>query len=373
MKSYPLAKPEINNDDIEAVTKVLKSPYLSRGPMVMAFEKQFAKEIRVKYACALSSGTAGLIIALQALGVKTGDEVITVSFTVPATVNSIVAIGAIPIMVDIDLMTLGMCPNALKQAISKKTKAIIVVHAFGKAAQIDKLITIARENNITVIEDACEAIGNDYKGKPLGSLADIGVFAFYPNKQITTGEGGMLVTNDEVLHHQFELLRNHGRSMNGDLFDQISFGWNFRMSDINAALGLSQLNRIKQIVTRRQEIAADYHAILSQKNNISCPAFSVKEHNSAWFVYVIRLLNGDRDKLLFELQHLKIQCGRYFAPVHMQPYYRDKYPGLQLKNTELIANQCLALPFYPQLNKKDIVYICDKLVKSSQYVYFLLK
>ena len=366
MKSFPLAKPEISNADIEAVTTVLKSPYLSRGPMVAEFEKQFAIESQVNYACAISSGTAGLIIALQALGVKAGDEVITVSFTVVATVNSIVALGATPIMVDIDLMTLGMCADALKQAISQKTKAIIVVHAFGKAAQIEKLISIARASNIKVIEDACEAIGNSYQHVPLGSLADVGVFAFYPNKQITTGEGGMLVTNDEVLHHQFELLRNHGRSMNGDLFDQISFGWNFRMSDINAALGLSQLKRIKQIVTRRQKIAAYYHEILAQDSAIECPEFSCEEHNSAWFVYVVRLPYNDRDKLLLTLRDFGINCGRYFAPVHLQPYYRKKYPKLKLDNTELIAAQSLALPFYPQLSQQDIVYICDKLVKSSQ-------
>ena len=366
MKTYPLAKPDISNEDIEAVTTVLKSPYLSRGPVVAEFEKQFAKEVQVNYACAINSGTAGLIIAMQALGVKAGDEVITVSFTVPATVNSIVALGAIPIMVDIDLITLGMCPNALKQAISHKTKAIIVVHAFGKATQIDKLLSIARENSIKVIEDACEAIGNSYQGKPLGSLADIGVFAFYPNKQITTGEGGMLVSNDEALHHQFELLRNHGRSMNGDLYDQISFGWNFRMSDINAALGLSQLKRLKQIVTRRQEIASYYHKILIQTNDIMCPEWSDDECNSAWFVYVVRLLSNDRDKLLLTLRDLGINCGRYFAPVHLQPYYRKKHPKLKLDNTELVASQCLALPFYLQLTKQDIVYICDKLVKSSQ-------
>lgn len=364
MRQYPLAKPEVTNDDIEAVTAALKSSHLSRGPVVAEFEKEFTQVTQCQYASAVSSGTAGLIMALQALGVKAGDEVISVSFTVPATVNSIVAIGAKPVMVDIETETYGMCPDALQQAITDKTQAIIIVHVFGKSAQTEKIISIAKQNNIKVIEDACEAIGNSYNNKPLGSMADIGVFAFYPNKQITSGEGGMLVTNNKSLHHKFELLRNHGRSMNGDLYDQVSFGWNFRMSDINAALGLSQLKRIKQIVAKRQKIAGWYDQILSKKPSIKCPDFSEQEPDSAWFVYVVRLLEHDRNKIIKKLQGAGIQCGRYFAPVHLQPYYRKKPQNLKLGNTETIANQCLALPFYHQLEKHDVAYICYELFKN---------
>jgi len=368
MKNYPLASPEVTAEDIKAVTDVLHSSSLSRGPVVKKFETKFCQIIQSKYASAVSSGTAGLIIALQALGVAAGDEVITVSFTVPATVNSIVATGATPVMVDIETETYGMCPLALQQAITEKTKAIIVVHAFGKAAQINKIISIGKKYNIKVIEDACEAIGNRYQDKPLGSLADIGVFAFYPNKQITTGEGGMLVTNNKTLHQQFEILRNHGRSMNGDLYDQISFGWNFRMSDINAALGLSQLNRIKQIITKRQQIAKYYNQRLSPIDKIKCPRFSEQETHSAWFVYVIQL--NHRDSVMSRLQNNNIQCGRYFAPVHLQPYYQSQYPHKILKNTELIAKQCLALPYYNQLKKQDIAIICDNLLKKYHLITF---
>ena len=365
MKRYTLAKPEITAKDIEAVNEVLHSQHLSRGPVVKAFEREFCKTVKCQYASAVSSGTAGLIIALQALGVKTEDEVITVSFTVPATVNSIVAIGAKPIMIDIDPETLGMCPDALKQAITSKTKAIIIVHAFGKSAKINELLSIAKSYNLCVIEDACEAIGNSYEDKPLGSFADIGVFAFYPNKQITSGEGGMLVTNSESLYQSFELLKNHGRSMNGDLYDQISFGWNFRMSDINAALGLSQLKRIKTIVANRQKVAQTYHQHLSKNSLIITPEFSQYENSSAWFVYVVRLVGHNRDLVLKQLEQKGISCGRYFAPVHLQPYYQKKGANLSLKNTEKIAHQCLALPFYPQLNAKDIANICDNLLKNT--------
>ncbi len=359
---YPLAQPQITQADRQAVTDVLLSRHLSRGPVIQSFERDFAHCIGTKFASAVSSGTAGLILALQALGVKQGDEVITVSFTVPATVNSIVAVGALPVLVDIDTENLGMCPTALLAAISPKTKAIIVVHAFGQAAAIKEIIGCAKKYRIKVIEDACEAIGNSVADKKLGSFADIGVFAFYPNKQITTGEGGMLVTNDADLQQKFELLKNHGRSMNGELYDQISFGWNFRMSDINAALGLSQLKRLDKIISQRQKVAQLYTANLANDSQIICPKFNSPQINSAWFVYVIQINNPDFIKN--KLAKRGIQCGRYFAPVHLQPYYRKKLPSLKLDTTEKIAAVCLALPFYPQLTTKDVDYICHELRKA---------
>lgn len=365
MKKYPLAKPDIHASDILAVNQVLKSQHLSRGPVVKQFEQEFCQVIQCQYASAVSSGTAGLIMALQALNIKAGDEVITVSFTVPATVNCILAIGATPVMVDIEKESLGMCPLALNAAINKKTKAIIVVHAFGKSAKIKELISIAHNNNIKVIEDACEAIGNNLDNKPLGSFADIGVFGFYPNKQITSGEGGMLVTNNRDYYDAFELLKNHGRSMNGELYDQISFGWNFRLSDINAALGLSQLKRIESIVKKRQELASKYQVLLAGYHSVLCPVFSEKENGSAWFVYVVRLKKHDRDVVINQLIKHQIQCGRYFAPVHLQPYYQKKHPELSLKNTEEIASQCLALPFYLQLDEQDLNFICNNLLKYT--------
>jgi perosamine synthetase len=367
MIKYPLAKPYINKSDQDAVNQVLKSSHLSRGPVVAEFERHFCRLVNSQYACAVSSGTAGLIMALQALGVKRGDEVITVSFTVPATVNSIVAIGAVPIMVDIDASTLGMDPKRLLEAVTTRSKAIIVVHAFGQSAQLNKILEIAAKFKLKVIEDACEAIGNCYKGQALGSMADIGVFAFYPNKQITTGEGGMLVTNNKSLQDSFALLRNHGRSMNGELFDQYSFGWNFRMSDINAALGLSQLKRLDQILAQRKLWADQYSDLLSHSPLIHCPQFGVDEQDSAWFVYVVRLLTVDKEaqrlKIIKQLADAGIQTGRYFAPVHLQPYYQAKFPQLKLTNTEHIAQQTLALPFYHHLQDTDIQFIAARLLE----------
>ncbi|MEZ5496911.1 MAG: DegT/DnrJ/EryC1/StrS family aminotransferase [Gammaproteobacteria bacterium] len=361
MRKYPLAKPEVTQEDIDAVTSVLKSSELSRGPIVKEFEQAICRAVKSEYACAVSSGTAGLIMALQALGVQARDEVITVSFTVPATVNSIIAVGATPMMIDIEPQTLGMCPVALKKSITHKTKAIIVVHAFGKATKIAEIINIAKQHDIPVIEDTCEAIGNRYKDKHLGTFADIGVFAFYPNKQITSGEGGMLVTNNKQYDEKFKLLRNHGRTMNGDLYDQISFGWNFRMSDINAALCLSQLKRLSQIIKKRQQISNWYYENLEDVDEVICPQFSKSEPQSAWFVYVIRLLTTDREAVITDMQNQGIQCGRYFAPVHLQPFYRDKFPDLKPQVTEEIASQCLALPFYNELTREGVEFICDKL------------
>lgn len=367
MKTYPLARPEVNDKDIAAVNAVLKSQFLSRGPVIKAFEKAFCGLTGCQYACAVSSGTAGLIIALQALGVKAGSEVITVSFTVPATVNSIVAIGAVPVMIDIEPQSYGMDLSALKAAITDKTAAIIVVHAFGQAAPIRQILEIAQCTGLKVIEDACEAIGNKYDDTMLGRFGDIGVFGFYPNKQITAGEGGMIITDDQKLVESCDLLRNHGRSMNGDLYDQMTYGWNARLSDINAALGLSQLKRLHSIIQKRRELAAYYHQQLGDHQSlIECPNFGQHETESAWFVYVIRVLKGNRDVLFDLMAKDGIQCGRYFAPVHLQPYYRAQQPQLQLINTQRIADQCLALPFFTQLNKRDIVYICDKLLKNAE-------
>jgi perosamine synthetase len=358
MKFYPLAKPYITNKDIKSVLKVMLSSTLSRGPMLDQFESQFCQLTGCQYASAVSSGTAGLIVALQALGIGSGDEVITVSFTVPATVNSIQALGARVVMVDIQESTLGMCPVALKNSITNKTKAIIVVHAFGKAANIEEIIKMAQSHKIKVIEDACEAIGNSFNNKPLGSFADIGVFAFYPNKQITTGEGGMVVSNNKALIDKVNLLRNHGRTMNGDLYDQVIFGWNFRLSELNAALGVSQLNKLNKIIKKRRKIASWYQNYLADSEQIQTPQFSKDEPNSAWFVYVVRLPTNIRDEIFEKLNQNGVQCSRYFAPVHLQPYY--KHLALQLPVTEKIASQTLALPFYHELKEKQVEVICER-------------
>lgn len=359
IRTFPLAKPYITDKDVESVNQVLMSSTLSRGPKVKEFEQQFKSLHECEFASAVSSGTAGLILGLQALGVEAGDEVITVSFTVPATVNSILALGAVPKMIDIEADSLGMCPNHLQQSISAKTKAIIAVHAFGKAAKIKEIMAIAASHKLPVIEDACEAVGNQLDAQPLGSFADLGVFGFYPNKQITTGEGGMVVTDNSELYERIELLKNHGRSMSGDWLDQQQMGWNFRMSELNAALGVSQMQQLTEIKSKRQQVAQWYEQNLGSCANIKTPLLTDNEANSAWFVYVIRVPAKIRDKLAQVLAKKGIQCGKYFAPVHLQPFFA---PQPALKVTEKVAHQCLALPFYYDLSESDVEFISDSVV-----------
>ncbi|MCF6300168.1 MAG: DegT/DnrJ/EryC1/StrS family aminotransferase [Proteobacteria bacterium] len=353
----PLAKPSISRLEIDAVNEVLKSGQLSRGPYLKSFENAFKEIYNCEFATAVSSGTAGLILALQALSVQKSDEVITVSFTVPATVNAIIAVGATPVLIDIDSATLGMDVQALKKNISAKTKAVIVVHAFGKAAKIDQLKNICKFSKIPLIEDACEAIGNTYQEKLLGNWGTIAVFGFYPNKQITTGEGGMVICNDREIDNKIRRARNHGRSMNGDYCDQQDFGWNFRLSELHAALGLAQLKRLDQLLNRRVEIAAEYKSQLEQNQKIELPEFSDQEPHSSWFVYVIKV-KSDRDALYKKCQQQQIQCGRYFAPVHLQAYWQNNQKKLSLPVTEKIASQTLALPFFYDINHLQIERIC---------------
>ena len=372
MTYIPLARPDISEVEKKLVAAVLESDTLSRGPMLQRFESMFSELAQSRYAIGISSGTAGLMMTLTALGVKAGDEVITVSFTVPATVNAIVAVGAIPVMVDIDESTRGMSAQALEQAITTNTTAVIAVHAFGQAVEIDTISSICDQRAIPLIEDACEAIGNEYKGQALGTWATIGVFGFYANKQITTGEGGMVVTNDEALAEHLMALRNHGRKMDGRWLDQDEFGWSCRLGELAAALGVGQLSRFAEIKQARREIASIYKEHLQSLPEIRLPQFSQWEVNSSWFVYVINLCNAGaevRDAVWLAMCDEGIQCGRYFAPVHKQPFYQGGYhqnyqhnlSNYRLPVTEKLANSCLALPFFNQLTEDQIKIIVAKL------------
>jgi perosamine synthetase len=364
----PLSKPSIGQSEQQAVTKVLARDTLSRGPFLKKFEAGFKALYNCQYAVATNSGTAGLMLALKALNVGCGDEVITVSFTVPATVNAIIAVGAQPILIDIDSSNLGMCPTLLENAISANTKAVIAVHAFGQAAHIIEINKICDKFKLPLIEDACEAPGNCHNNKLLGTFGEIGVFGFYPNKQITCGEGGMVIFNNEKYLKTVSSMRNHGRTMNGDLYDQHSYGWNFRLPEISAALGTVQLGRLKEIKSKRQQVAKLYQQNLAGTAGITTPLFSSAEDNSAWFVYVLRLPHS-RDRVFSELTDKNIQCGRYFAPVHLQPYWRKKHHNVALPVTENIALQTLAIPFYTDMSKDIIDYVSETIIDICQSIY----
>jgi perosamine synthetase len=352
----PLSAPDITDAEIEAVTAVMRSNTLSLGPKLVEFESAIAAFVEVPYAIAVSSGTAGLHLALEALGIGEGDEVIIPSFTFIAVANTVLYQRAKAVFVDIDPVTLNIDPASVEAGISPLTKAIVVVHTFGVPADMDALMNLARKHNLKVIEDACEAIGGTYKGRQVGSLGDISVFAFYPNKQITTGEGGVVLTRNNQIADRIRALRNQGRYSSADWLQHAEIGFNYRLSEIACAMGIVQLQRLPEILQQRATVARNYDALLAPISGIELPQQRLESRSISWFVYVIRLADHyppeTRDQVLISLTAQGIGCGRYFAPIHLQPAYRE-VPNAQhavLPVTEFIAQRTLALPFFNRLS-----------------------
>ena len=353
----PLSAPEITESDIEAVVSVLRTTRLSIGPKIEEFERSIADLVGVPHGIAVSSGTAGLHLCLRALSLGVGDEVILPSFTFIAAGNAVLYEGARPVFVDIDPVTLNIDPGKLERSISPKTRAIIVVHTFGHPADLDPIMDIARKHSLPVIEDACEAIGARYRGRPAGGIGDFGVFGFYPNKPITTGEGGMVVTRDSQMADTIRALRNQGRRESDGWLDHRLLGYNYRLSELNCALGLEQVKRIEQILDRREAVAIQYWEELQSIPEVATPPLKIQDGRICWFVYVIRLEN--RDAILRKLTEQGIGCARYFAPLHRQPLFAPYWnPRDDLKITEQVAEQTLALPFFNALTREQIHEVC---------------
>ena len=362
----PLSSPDIDEDDIAAVVGVLRTSRLSLGPVLGEFEREFAAYIGAAHAVAVNSGTAGLHLALLASGIGVGDEVIVPSFTFIAAANAIRYVGGVPVFVDIDPATLNMDPDCVERAVTSRTRAVIVVHTFGVPAELDALLEIARRHRLRVIEDACEAIGAEYRGRKVGSFGDCGVFAFYPNKQMTTGEGGMVVTDREDVDSALRSLRNQGRRATDDWLEHSDLGYNYRISEMNCALGLSQLRRIDGILARRAEVAAEYDRRLTGCEALVLPPLSIPDRSISWFVYMVRLdMNftaEHRDTVRSSLIARGIGCGRYFAPIHLQPAYRSIVSSPRLPVTEGEAERTLALPFLNRITSEQIGEVCDALL-----------
>jgi perosamine synthetase len=359
----PLSSPDITEAEIAAVTAVLRTPHLSLGAQLIEFENQIARTMGSKYAAAVSSGTAALHLALLAAGIKAGDEVIVPSFAFIAVANAVSYVGALPVFVDIDARTLNLDPSAVQAAITPHTRAIIVVHTFGVPAAMRELQEIAARHNLQLIEDACEAIGGEYDGHKLGSLGRAGVFGFYPNKQITTGEGGVVVSNDPYVIGHARMMRNHGRGPTADRFDHQFVGYNYRISEINCALGVVQVQRLPEILQKRAAIAQLYHERLQTISEIELPPLAVDRGSISWFVYVVRLkpqLNENpSNRIIAELMQRNIGCSRYFAPIHLQPAYRQApHRCMDLRITESLAHRTIALPFFNRLTVAQIDEVC---------------
>ena len=365
-KQIPLARPNLTQAEIDAVVQVLQGATLSLGPKLPAFEKAFADHCGTRHAVACSSGTAGLHLLVRAVGIEPGDEVITTPFSFVASANCAVYEGAKPVFVDIDPGTWNLDPTLVEQAVTAKSKAVIPVDVFGQIADMTAILAIAADKGLRVIEDSCEALGSTYKGKQAGSFGDAGVFGFYPNKQITTGEGGMIVTDDEEIARLCRSGRNQGRDTNGGWLAHPRLGFNYRMSDINCALGIVQLGRLPEIAAERTRVYTLYRDRLSDEKRVSLQKLH-PDTEVNWFVFVLRLDERysmeDRNKLLHALREEGIGCSNYFAPIHLQPYFMEHfgYKRGDFPICEALADRTIALPFHHELSSEDVDRVCSSL------------
>ncbi len=363
----PLSKPDINGADRKAVIEVLKTPYLSLGKKYVEFQNEVSKFAGVKYAVATNSGTSALHLIVKALGIKKGDEVITTPFSFIASSNCILYEGATPVFVDIDEKTLNIDVSKIEEKITKKTKAILAVDVFSQPADWDALKKIAKKYNLFLIEDSAEALGSEYKGKKCGSFGDAAVFAFYPNKVITTGEGGAVLTDNKNIADVCRSMANQGREPKGEKWlSHIRLGYNYRLDEMSAALGLAQIKRIKEIIKKRNKVAKLYGQKLKSIKEIETP-FVNPGNKLSWFVYVVklpkRLVGNKRDNIIKEMEKVGIQCNYYFQSIHLQPFYKKEF-GYKLGDypvCEDISGRTLALPFFNDLKEKEIDFVVKSL------------
>ena len=359
--NIPLSAPDITQAEIDAVTQVLRTNRLSLGPRLEEFEHAMAQYVGVPHAIGVSSGTAGLHLCIRALNIGEGDEVIVPSFTFIAAANAIRYERAAPVFVDIEPATLNLDPAKIEAAITPRTRAILIVHAFGIPANMRAILEIAERHRLLVIEDACEAIGAEYHSRRVGSFGDAAVFAFYPNKQITTGEGGMIVTRSAALATRMRALRNQGRCQSDDWLQHSELGYNYRLSEISCALGIEQLKRIETILAARASVARGYQERL-QNQPLILPPLEILHTRISWFVYTIRLQPqfhaAQRDAVLRSLARQGIGCARYFAPVHLQPAY-SAWNKISLPVTESEASRTIALPFFNKLTGEQLDQVCE--------------
>jgi len=350
----PIASPIIEDDEIQEVVRVLRSGFLAQGPKVEEFEKAFADYTNSRYAVATSSGTTALHVALSAAGVGKGDEVITTPFSFAATANAALYVGARPVFVDINPQTYNINPEKIEDAITRDTKAIIVVHLYGQPAEMDHINDIGEDNELIVIEDAAQAHGALYHGRKVGSLADIACFSFYPTKNITTGEGGMITTDDEDIAHLARMIRSHGESAR---YEHVLLGYNFRMTDIAAAIGIVQLKKLEKFNNRRIKNAEYLTENLEVLDYIKTP-YVMDDAKHVFHQYTVRVKN--REKWMEYLRGEGIGFGVYYPrPIYRQPLYKDLGFGASCPEAEKASREVLSLPVHPNLTMDDLDRIID--------------
>lgn len=362
----PYGKQLIDEEDIQAVVDVLRSDYLTTGPKVAEFEQKVADYVGAKYAVAVSNGTAALHIACLAAGIGQGDEVITSPITFAASANCVFYCGGTPIFADIDAESYNIAPGEIEKKITKKTKAIIPVHYTGQPCDMDIITKIAKRYGLFVIEDAAHALGASYKRKKIGSISDMTCFSFHPVKPITTGEGGMVVTNNEELYKRLVLFRSHGITRDGELmtenqggwyYQQLELGYNYRITDISCALGCSQMNKLDIFLEKRCEIAARYDDAFREINNIKIPK-QLEGSQSGWHLYVIQVMGKKRKEGFDKLRAMGIGVNVHYIPVYKHPYYQKHgYDGCFCPNAEEFYDRAISLPIHPNLTVEQQDYV----------------
>jgi perosamine synthetase len=352
----PLSLPFIDGREEELVMGVLASGRLSLGPTGTRFEEMLASRVGACHAAAVSSGTAGLHLLVRIAGIGEGDEVITTPFSFAASTNCFLYEGAAPVFADIDPVSWNVDPAAVEAAITPRTKAIVAVDVFGYPCELDPIKELAAKHGLVLIDDACEALGAEYKGKPVGGHGIPAVFAFYPNKQMTTGEGGIVVTDSEEDWRLLKSLSNQGRSDSGPWLEHVRLGYNYRLDDLSAALGIAQLEKLDRILELRSQVADRYCALLEGTDEVALAAGDDDDHRRSWFVYVVRLEEGiDREKVIEHLGRERIATSRYLPCIHLQPYMRERFGFAQglCPRAEALSARTVALPFYTSLESED--------------------
>jgi perosamine synthetase len=369
MMRIPLSGPDIGPREIELVSQVLGTRYLSIGPMIDRFERLTAAYTGRQHAIGVSSGTAGLHLCMRTIDLRPGDRVLTTSFSFVASANCVLFERGVPVFVDIDPRTLNMDVEHTHRAVEAlaragtPARALLVVQIFGQACDMDPLMTLAAAHNLEVIEDACESIGGEYKGRQIGAFGRAATFAYYPNKQMTTGEGGMIVTDDEGWDELFRSLRNQGRDHAGAWLDHVRLGYNYRLDELSAALGVAQMERLPELLAKRERVAQWYNERLTHTEGLEPPYVAPYTTKMSWFLYVARLDERyDRNAVIAALEERGVPARPYFKPIHLQPYYRELgYRPGSLPVTERVSQSTLALPFFGGLEEAQVDYVCEQL------------
>jgi perosamine synthetase len=358
LSQLPMAKPEIGAREEELVTEVLRSGVLSLGPMLGRFEDSFGDWIGSDYASAVSSGTAGLHLAIRAAGISAGDEVVTSPLSFVASANVLLYEQAIPVFADIDPVTLNIDPAKARAAVGPRTTGLLPVHIFGYPAAMPELEAIARDHDLWIVEDACEALGAVHAdGRRVGTREHYSVFGFYPNKQLATGEGGMVLSPDAAGKKRIDSERNQGRAPDMGWLDHERLGFNYRLSDLAAAVGIAQLEKLDNMLERRAQVAQWYDERIAGVSELTGPCADANGDKRGWFVYVVQLPAGtDRDEIIHRLAAEGVASKPYMPVIHLQPFYREQFgysPG-DFPVAEGIAERSLALPFFPAMTEADV-------------------